>query len=659
MKRFKSLIFVSFVLAAALLALPLLTACGPEEANRTPNTEVKNFASISEYRNYVDSYYVNSYNQKNNWWRGLFTATDDMAAAPEAAEDAQSDGEAGGDSGTNTQVQGVDESDIVKVYGGNIFTLRYRYADASASIAIFSSASGKTIEVPCKDYYPSEFYVTGGRLVVFGTYYEPREDWGRYSPKVGIDMDCLWDIGSFTVRIYDVSNLDFDDADSVALTRSIKVPNSYYQTSREIDGTVYMALTSYKLFRRSGKAYVPEYYDSNSGTKAITAAPEDLYLTPHGGSFGVMYLLSFKIDDAESSAKFSAYLGASSNFYADADTFYSAASIYLYNPVPVEGGVTDAVTNDDEAVSSKDEVEWWNRYQTFVMRFDISSGKFVFDSCTAVHGFIKDQFSMDEFDDSFRIVATRYDKNYTQSTYLYVFGIEPGKLTLLGVSEAMGVGEQVYSVRFNGTACRVVTAVQIDPLYVVDISDKTKPTVTAELKSEGVNDYMHNLGDKLILGLGRAGTDFGGFSGFKASIYYDGETLKELLTYTDSQSYSDLSYNHKALLAYPLGGDNHLFAVPLSGYYYTYSKNSYTFTSRLVVMKVSENPDDYDLESAAIGALPVTSLAYSVDTSDGWYYIDGVRRAVVANGSLYAVGNSKIIRYNLQTLEVEQVFKLD
>ena len=48
--------------------------------------------------------------------------------------------------------------------------------------------------------------------------------------------------------------------------------------------------------------------------------------------------------------------------------------------------------------------------------------------------------------------------------------------------QGLGVGERIYSVRFIGDRGYVVTFREIDPFYVIDLSDPTKPEVKGDLK---------------------------------------------------------------------------------------------------------------------------------------------------------------------------------
>jgi len=63
---------------------------------------------------------------------------------------------------------------------------------------------------------------------------------------------------------------------------------------------------------------------------------------------------------------------------------------------------------------------------------------------------------------------------------------------------ALAQGERLFATRFDGQRVYVVTAVVIDPLFVVDFSDPTRPQVAGEVKVPGWSTYIHPLGDRLV-----------------------------------------------------------------------------------------------------------------------------------------------------------------
>jgi hypothetical protein len=86
--------------------------------------------------------------------------------------------------------------------------------------------------------------------------------------------------------------------------------------------------------------------------------------------------------------------------------------------------------------------------------------------------------------------------------------------------EAIGKpGEQVYGVRFVGTRGYVVTFRQIDPLYVLDLSDPADPRVAGALEVPGFSDHLFELADGVLLGVGRAVDADGALGGVKVALF--------------------------------------------------------------------------------------------------------------------------------------------
>lgn len=58
--------------------------------------------------------------------------------------------------------------------------------------------------------------------------------------------------------------------------------------------------------------------------------------------------------------------------------------------------------------------------------------------------------------------------------------------------------ESVFATRYDGDRAYVVTFRQVDPLWIVDLSDPRKPAVRGELKVPGWSTYIEPMGDRLI-----------------------------------------------------------------------------------------------------------------------------------------------------------------
>jgi uncharacterized secreted protein with C-terminal beta-propeller domain len=121
----------------------------------------------------------------------------------------------------------------------------------------------------------------------------------------------------------------------------------------------------------------------------------------------------------------------------------------------------------------------------------------------AVPGRTLNQFSMDEYDGYLRVATTVGNSFMSGSAEtendVYILDED---LDITGQARGMGLDERIYSVRFIGDKGYVVTFKQIDPFYVLDLSDPTKPSIEGELKIPGFSSYLHPLKNDLILGVG-------------------------------------------------------------------------------------------------------------------------------------------------------------
>lgn len=200
--------------------------------------------------------------------------------------------------------------------------------------------------------------------------------------------------------------------------------------------------------------------------------------------------------------------------------------------------------------------------QTLVHQFDLADeGPATYTGSGAVPGTPLNQYSLSERNGDLRIVTTTegeqaiddpvpFDEPIQGEPELPIAPGEPdpnqrdeefiepapraftteGRLTVLrpgssgaleevGTLEDLGIGESVQSVRFLGDMAYVVTFRQTDPLYAIDLSDPTDPEALGELKITGFSEYLHPVGDGLLLGIGREATEEGFDTGFKASLF--------------------------------------------------------------------------------------------------------------------------------------------
>jgi len=230
------------------------------------------------------------------------------------------------------------------------------------------------------------------------------------------------------------------------------------------------------------------------------------------------------------------------------------------------------------------------------------------------------QFSLDEYKGNLRI-ATTIGQNWW-GLPISISGAESvsdvyvldGNLSVQGSVKDLGKTERIYSVRFIEDKGYVVTFRQTDPFYVIDLSNPKNPQLKGELKIPGYSGYLHPITKDKILGIGQENWQV------KVSLFdvSSASDPKELDKYILDESWTDILNTHHAFL---LDKKHEIFFLPGSkgGYIFSYKNNSLS-----LVKTVSE-----------ISA----------------------KRAIYINDYLYVIGDNKIVVLN--ELNWERVKELE
>jgi uncharacterized secreted protein with C-terminal beta-propeller domain len=100
-----------------------------------------------------------------------------------------------------------------------------------------------------------------------------------------------------------------------------------------------------------------------------------------------------------------------------------------------------------------------------------------------------------------------------------VLGQKGDALEVEGGLTGLASSEQIYSARFEGDRGYLVTFRQVDPLFVIDLSDPINPQVKGELKVPGFSSYLNPVDDHLIIGVGQNAGDTGRRLGLQVSLF--------------------------------------------------------------------------------------------------------------------------------------------
>jgi len=233
----------------------------------------------------------------------------------------------------------------------------------------------------------------------------------------------------------------------------------------------------------------------------------------------------------------------------------------------------------------------------------------------SIPGHLLNQFSLDEYNGYLRLTTTvgeTWGNNGKSRNDVYVLN---QNLSVVGSILDLGITERIYSTRFVGDKGYLVTFRQVDPFYVLDLSNPNKPVMAGELKIPGYSSYLEPIDENTILGVGQE-------SGKVKVALFDVSNPKnpiEQSKYTLTDSWSEVNGNHHAFLK----DEKHkVFFIPggQGGYVFGYEGNTL--------------------------ALKTTVSGHSV------------KRAVYIGDYLYVIGNEKISVLNENTWVKEKELDL-
>ncbi|RZA05507.1 MAG: hypothetical protein EOO68_06470, partial [Moraxellaceae bacterium] len=190
-------------------------------------------------------------------------------------------------------------------------------------------------------------------------------------------------------------------------------------------------------------------------------------------------------------------------------------------------------------------------------------------------GWNQPSYRMDEYKDSLRLITTHYSEKGTPVHQLSVLQKVSGK-SELGVvaqlpnktqTEEIGKpNEDIYAVRFNGDRAFVVTFERKDPLYVLDLTDAKNPKIAGQLEIPGFSTYLRPVGNNFLFSLGNETDKEGRQTGIKLSLYDIRDIAQPVQVSNhilgDAGSWSEALYDYHALSFLQNGDDQIRVAVP-------------------------------------------------------------------------------------------------
>ncbi len=418
-------------------------------------------------------------------------------------------------SSTNIQVEGVDEGDIVKTDG------EYIYLVKNSKVYIIKSSPPSEAEIVSsidQGVKAETLYVSGDKLVIFS-----------YLPSTFHDIVRPEIVGGkekTQIMVYDISNRS-----DPAVERELVMDGVYFN-SRLIGDFLYFIIKNPAQLR--DEVVLPTIREGKEWTEVCST--EIWYCNSTRGWLEYTMITSLNIQDNEAQI--------------NTETFLLDSSTALY----VSHGNLYMVGNDWEQGS-------------IITKIGIDDGRISFKANATVPGYVLNQFSMDEYNGYFRI-ATTQDTWRSENAGNSVYVLDE-KLKLKGSLEGLAPGEQIYSARFMGERCYLVTFKKVDPLFTIDLSDPENPKLLGKLKIPGFSNYLHPYDENILIGLGKETSeseygDFAWHQGVKISLFNvsDVENPKELakVEIGDRGSDSPALYDHHAFL---FSKERNLLVLPI------------------------------------------------------------------------------------------------
>jgi uncharacterized secreted protein with C-terminal beta-propeller domain len=251
-----------------------------------------------------------------------------------------------------------------------------------------------------------------------------------------------------------------------------------------------------------------------------------------------------------------------------------------------------------------------------------------------IDGTVLNSYALSEHNGVLRVATTTSSGGFGQSQESGVHVVEVRGDTLVEIGTLGGLGrtETIQGVRFLGDRGYVVTFRQTDPLFVIDLSDPTAPTLQGELKVPGFSTYLHPLADGQLLAIGFDGTDSGAITGTQLSLFdVSDPAAPALLDTMPVGDHSEAAFDPHAFLYWAESGT---VVVPSESECPSESKDA-------------TRPDMYPYCTTAV----VANVAQGQVSEQG-RLDDGahIQRTMVANGRLVTISDGGVRTFDLATL---------
>lgn len=545
--------------------------------------------------------------------------------------------------GTNEQVAGVSEADIIKTDGYQIYYL----ARERGALQVFDVADDKSItlskSLTFADSYGIGMYLLPEYVVVISE---------KYEYVLLPEYEEFWLPGWFG---YATTAITVIERTNHQVVYELNIKDNIIIDHRVIDNNLF--LVGYEYITIDEEDPRPEI-SLLDGTET-NIGYNDIYYFEDTPVHGMTKIIGLKLAADPQAITFNAkgFLGAN---YGYKQVYVSQTDLYLC---------------DSNWLFTEN--SYYSTLTISQFELDLDKANINYVAAAIVDGSMLNQFSMVYYNGHLRVATTNIgvswlfdEENYISTwsqvviNHLYVLKVNKRTktFTLVGhLSEGLGKpNETIKSVRFLGDKAYIVTFETRDPLYIIDLSNPAKPVITGDIELPGYDVYQHPFGDSFVLGLGYSADDDGFTSGIKLTAYatsagneHEIQTyIVSTYRYESAENYWSYSYgftealwNHKAMLISVKDG---VFAFPYFEYGFScsYERDGDSYVSSDCQQSFSFNYQIYNIDFSR-----ETPIAEPIKISHPAVeeYVYPINRSVLIEGVLYIFSTYHVSTYDLAT----------
>jgi len=449
-------------------------------------------------------------------------------------------------SATNVQEQGVDEADVIKATTDFIYSLDFPmgevpYSDETSSLLQFItryriSANGESPQGDGSFKVILPTLINSDRSIYLqnqGLYHYQADD-PEFNKLIYLTSQVEGGCQQVSAAVTTVSAFDTGTGTDFLIDHQLQIEGELI-ASRTIGKHLFLAVTfrpdlftlateTYGLEAAREMGFAPEdielLFDSlkpgallptvtyADGTQQRFLRPENIMMPPLPLSNidpVLSALIMLDLNDLKAAPESVAIMGRIDGMYASPRSVYFASTRNEY------------VFNDAGSLTRSGWID------TDIHKLSILENTLKYRGSGSIEGYLgggaeRLAFRMSEYQDQLRLVSSssswRERWGELGRHRLTILGdADEDKLLLNTISvlpnasrpENIGKpGENIHAVRYQGKRAYVVTFERVDPLYALDLSNPEDPKVLGGLEIEGFSDYLHPIGDDLLIGIGMA-----------------------------------------------------------------------------------------------------------------------------------------------------------